>query len=399
MGFKKGATYSVSPSLNLEQFDAKYQNHGYTTNQSAYFGYNVGATGGLDYRFKAKENSPLFRLGSSAAVGSYKAKVSDSKLFSIEGISGAFTNKQTVDIDESTLAFLAEPSFFYPFNSALSATVSAIFSVNIPEIDYDSSWGMMGGKLGVSYEKYKFSLRLGGSVANLFDYESGMSTLDTEASVKGDLKFNKARLFSSFRYLMTSDPSFRSKDRYRYFLADPRTRYVDDYVSQMYFDLGASVDFLGAELEGKFSYLSKVPFVKEEGFVVTRDFPIDPISTSSEVIMETSALLTVPLIFESYLYFEGAYNLFYNYTYAYLSEETEESPEEVSPTYGVADADQFLYKLGFVFVPVDWFSINISYESRTNTYVGEDVNSREFQQSSPDLAYESTIMVQVAKTF
>ena len=63
---------------------------------------------------------------------------------------------------------------------------------------------------------------------------------------------------------MTSDPSFRSKDRYRYFLADPRTRYVDDYVSQMYFDLGASVDFLGAELEGKFSYLSKVPFVKEE---------------------------------------------------------------------------------------------------------------------------------------
>ena len=72
---------------------------------------------------------------------------------------------------------------------------------------------------------------------------------------------------------------------------------------------------------------------------------------------------------------------------------------EESPTYGVADADQFLYKLGFVFVPVDWFSINISYESRTNTYVGEDVNSREFQQSSPDLAYESTIMVQVAKTF
>ena len=399
MRYKRGLTYAVNPSVNLKQFDAKYQNHGYTTNQSAYFGYNLGATGGLDYRFKAKENSPLFRLGLSANVGSYNAKVSDYKLFSIEGVSGAFTNEQSFDVDESTLGLMAEPTYYHPFNSSLSASVSAIFSTNVPEVDFENIWGMMGGKLGIAFDKYKFSLRLGGSVANLYDYESGMSTLDIEGSIKGDVKFGLLRVFSSFRYLSTSDPSFRSRDRYRYFLADNRIRYVDDYLSQMYADVGASIEIFSAEIEGKFSYLQRTPVEKEDGSVVIRDFPTDPIRTASEVVMDTSALLTIPLIFDSYLYFEGAYNILYNYTFAYTVAQQETEEEAQSIEYGISDADQILYKLGFVFVPVDWFSINISYESRINTYTSAQAETREFQQVNPDLAYESTIFLEVAKTF
>ena len=68
----------------------------------------------------------------------------------------------------------------------------------------------------------------------------------------------------------------------------------------------------------------------------------------------------IPLIFDSYLYFEGAYNILYNYTFAYTVAQQETEEEAQSIEYGISDADQILYKLGFVFVPVDWFSINIS---------------------------------------
>ena len=49
--------------------------------------------------------------------------------------------------------------------------MSAIFSTNVPEVDFENIWGMMGGKLGIAFDKYKFSLKAWRSVANLYDYE------------------------------------------------------------------------------------------------------------------------------------------------------------------------------------------------------------------------------------
>ena len=285
MAFKKGTSYLVSPSMKLKQFDAKYQNHGFTTHQSSYFGFTLGATGALDYRFKAKENSPMFRLGLSADAGSYSADVSDSKLFAIDGITGAFTDKQTISIDSSTMSVSVEPTYYYPFSSSLSTTVSAVAGFNIPDTDIDEGWGIFGGKLGVVYERYKYSVKLGGSVANLFDNNTGMSTIDMEGSAKVDVKLGKIRAFSSLRYLTSTDPSFRSKDRYRYLLADPRIRYVDDYFSQLYVDGGASVDVLGAEIEARASFLSKAPYDVDGDYVITRDYQTDPIATSAEQVI------------------------------------------------------------------------------------------------------------------
>lgn len=375
------------PSASLVQAATSLENVGGGKDSGEVLAYRFGAGLQMGQGGNAATSGSLdLTLGK---VG-YSADLNQTQLVTLEGSTGNFISQVSSSQKEDAAYVSARPKLSFRVASAFGMEIGAQYNSYLPNSKTTNAWGQSQVDLALRSDA---ALNLGLDVSLQQPFDESLHKKANDMVVKAEIgkTFGDVTFRLGGQHWETNNPKFLSLDRFRYYYADPGIIYRVGFASENTAEAGLSFSLDETTLSLRFSNTQREA---PNGELPNRLNTLDPIDLTAKTVQRLQTSLSIPFWDSFTLVGSGASNSLAGYRYSEIDAVTGDPIKDFETT-----AQQTFYAAAVVVSFADWIRVNASYSNTLNKYSGEGSNEPEFLRRNPDVVEDSSIIIELAKSF
>jgi tetratricopeptide (TPR) repeat protein len=382
--------WSWKPSLSAVQQTSLLDNHGLNNDTVDLIAHREEMNASVSYQ-PARERagfSAFLQFG--AGLHHYEARVQKTRYFKLEQSSGFFTTLEKSKESEQASFAHVQSSLGWGPGESWRLELGGAFHVLLPDSDEKKAWGQGTAQTAIRYEGDATELGLEVALQKPFDDQLKKNSQDLGARLEIERDWSEVRFGLIGYHWETDTVSYTSRNRFRYVLADPQLRYRVGFQTESGGSGHALINVGEFSLELKIeSYQREV----ENQGLINRISNLDNIETAVNGAEKALGSVSVPIW--DFLTVTGAVG--FNRLRDYLYTERDQDGNLVK-NY-LTDVEQSVFQLNTVLSFADWIRLAGNYTVSNNKYLAAEAKLPEFLRKNPDYGEDSSIYLELGKSF